>query len=351
MASINLALKYEPQILTKWNQESFLAGKASTKYDFIGVSTIRVYTPQTVALSDYTKSGSSRFGTPVEMGDSVQELTLSQDKSFAITIDKGNTTDQMNIKGAGDMMNLQIKEQLVPYEDKYALKQWAWKAHKSVVVAEPSKSTIVGFLEAGLAELDEHNVPSENRYIALPVDEYSKLRLSSEYLASDPLSSQILPKGVVGTFMMAKIVRVPSSYMPTGVQFLIWNPEGVLYPMKISTLRILNEVAGIDGNVLEGRSKFDAFVLGAKEGSVYAGVLTANKTADPVITPTGDSYAVGAVSGVTFYYTTDGTDPRYSMSKTIYSGAVTLTDGVTIKVFGRTDAKCDSDVVSATYTA
>ena len=54
-----------------------------------------------------------------------------------------------------------------------------------------------------------------------------------------------------------------------------------------------------------------------------------------------------------FRYTLDGSDPRYSASAVVYSGAVTLTSGQTINVAGFATAndKCVSDVVSATYTA
>lgn len=349
--AINLASKYESQILSKWTKESFLAGKVSNKYSFNGVRTISIYTPVTVALSDYTRSGTNRFGTPVEMQDTVQELSLTQDKAFAITIDKGNNADQLNIKGAGEMMNLQMKEQMVPHLDKYALGVWAKHAGKSAVISAPTKSTIVGLLADGLTELDNQLVPDDMRWIFVGASNFNKIRLADEYMNSDPLSSQILPKGVVGTFMNASVVKVPDSYMPTGVQFLIVHRDAVIFPVKLKTLRILTDVAGLDGALLEGRHYFDAFVLGQKANGIYAGVLTANKVADPVITLTDDEASVGAVSGVTFHYTVDGSDPRYSSTAVVYSGAVTLEDGETIKVVGMADGKCDSDIAEETYSA
>lgn len=350
--AINLASKYESQILTKWTKESFLAGKFADKYSFVGVRSINIFTPQTVDLSTYDRTAqSNRFGTPVEMQDTIQELTLSQEPSFAITIDKGNNEDQLNIKGAGEMMSLQLKEKVVPFTDKYALGIIAKHAGKSAVIASPTKTTIVGLLADGLTVLDNSEVPEDMRMVFIGATNYNKLRLADEFVAIDPLGNVSVGRGVVGSFMGAEVIKVPDSFMPTGVQFLIAHRDSAIIPMKLKTLRILTDVAGLDGALLEGRQYFDAFVLGQKANGLYAGVLTANKVADPVITPTGASHAVGAVSGVTFHYTLDGTDPRFSKSAVVYSGAVTLADGETIKVVGMADGKCDSDIVEATYTA
>ena len=47
---------------------------------------------------------------------------MTQDRAFKLTIDKGNNVDQMNIKGAGKMLQLQLREQSTPAADKYAFK-------------------------------------------------------------------------------------------------------------------------------------------------------------------------------------------------------------------------------------
>lgn len=349
--SINLASKYESQILTKWVKDSFLAGKFSDKYSFEGVRTVRIYTPTTVPLSNYTRSGENRFGAPVEMQDTIQELTLSQEPSFAITIDKGNNADQLNIKGAGEMMSLQLREQLVPFTDKYALAVFAHKAGKSAVISAPTKSTIVALLAAGLTELDNQQVPEDGRSIFIGASNYNLLRLADEFIAIDPLGNESVGRGMVGTFMGAMIVKIPDSFMPTGVQFLIAHRDSAIMPVKLKTVRILTDVAGLDGALLEARQYFDAFVLGQKAVGLYAGVLTANKVATPVITLTVDSAEIGAVSGVTFKYTVDGSDPRFSSTAVVYSGAVTLANGVTMKAVGVKAGSCDSDLASATYTA
>ena len=351
--AVNLAKAYSKDIDRKFVLDSFVAGKVSTKYNFIGVNSLTIYNPVTKTVGSYTRSGENRFGTVTEMQDTIQTLTLTQDIAWTMSIDKGNNEDQLNIKGAGEMLKIQLEEQVIPTMDMYALNVFAKQAGKSAVIAQTAKATIVGLLTSGLTSLRNAKVPMKDIFIFVGATQYEHLLLATELIAVEPMAVQQLGNGLVGKFMGHMVVAVPDDYLPVGVQFMIWHKNSVIMPRKIRTLRILTDVQGIDGAVLEGRDYYDAFVLMNKANGIYTGVLTANKVATPVITPTGASHAVGVVAGVSFFYTVDGTDPRYSATAVAYSSAVVLTSGQTIKVFGKaTDgSKCWSDVASALYTA
>lgn len=348
---INLALKYSPQIDKIWTHGSFVDGKVSQEYDLIGVRSIRISSPITVDLVDYTRSGTERFGTLTEMQDEIQELTMSQDKSWTMSIDNANASDQLNIKKAGEALQQQLEEKVIPFYDKHALKQFAINAGKSVVVATVTKDNIVGFLGAADVHFTNNNVPNSDKYLYIGATNHNLLRLSAEYLAIENMAQRSIEKGVTGNVFDMNVVKVPDAYMATGVQFLAMHKRSGIAPKKIHTMRILTNQRGVDGAVLEGHHYFDAFVIAKKSAGVYAGVLTANKVAAPIITPTGASHAVTAVGGVSFKYTLDGSDPRYSATAIAYSGAVTLTSGQTIKVAGFSADKCNSDVTSVKYTA
>lgn len=343
--SINLASKYSSNIAEKFTKESYVAGHTNNDYDFAGVRSITIYTPQTVELNDYIRSGQNRFGTPVEMGDTVQELTLSQDKSYTLTIDRGNNIDQMNVKGAAKMLKMQIKEQVVPFMDKYALGRWAHLAGTINGSAAPTKTSIVGAIFDAAAALDNLLVPDDNRILYLPTSQYNMLRQSSEFLAVDTLAEKALSKGYVGRVADMQVIKVPDSYL-NGVYFLAAYKGSVLMPNKIKTARILDNVAGIDGNVLEGRNYFDAFVLSAKAGGVYAAVPTASVTADPTVAVASGKATVTVASGATAKYTTDGSDPRYSKSAAVYSAAVDVTTGTTFRVYAEKSDGFASSVVT-----
>lgn len=345
MASINLAKAYSGKIAEKFTKSSYTAANACKDYDFAGVRSISIYTPQTVELSDYVRSGENRFGTPVEMTDLVQELELSQDKSFSLTIDKGNDRDQMNVKGAARMLKTQIKEQVVPYMDKYALSKWAHKAGTIAGIDKPTKSTIVEAIFEAAAVMDNLLVPDENRILYLPTSSYNLLRQSSEFLAVDTLAEKALSKGYVGMAADMKVIKVPDVYI-SGVYFLAMFKGSVLLPNKIKTARILSEVAGIDGNVLEGRNYFDAFVLSAKAGGVYAAVDKALATDAPAISISKGTATVTAKEGASVFYTTDGSDPRYSNTAKAYAAPFACESGL-VKAYAEAEGGFASAVTSA----
>lgn len=268
--AINLASKYSDKIVEQYSVNSFINNQnINTKYDFHGVKSLTVYTPVTVELGSYDRTASAnRFGTPTEMQDTIQTMEMTQDISFALTIDRGNNEDQMLIKEAGTMMNLQIKEQAVPRMDKYAFGKWISGAGLSEVVT-PAADSIVDLIFDAAAAMDNALVTPEGRIMYITASNYNLLRLSNEFLAVDNLAIKALSKGMVGEVADMKVIKVPDSYLE-GAHFLITQKQAVLRPVKIKTTRILKEVAGIDGSVLEGRFYFDAFVLDAKKNGVYA---------------------------------------------------------------------------------
>lgn len=269
--AINLATKYSDKIATVFTKSSYVAGNYSTAYDFDGVRTINIWTPKTVALSDYDRTAATdRFGTTVEMEDSLDTKTLTQEKGFSVSIDRGNNSDQMLIKRAGSMMKLQINEQVVPYLDKYALSKWAELAGQQKSVGSLTKSNITGAVLDGAAALDNALVPDDNRIMYIKVTNYNLLRQSSEYCGLEGLGVRAISKGEVGTIANMKVIKVPDSYLPEDVAFLLTYKEAVLHPVKLKTARILTEDRNVDGCLLQGRWYFDAFVLDAKKDGVYA---------------------------------------------------------------------------------
>lgn len=331
--AINLASKYSEKILQEFVHQSYIQNNVSGEYDLTGVRSLTIYTPKTVDLNDYDRTATAnRFGTPVEMEDNVQELTMSKDKGFSITIDRGNNSDQLMIKEAGKMLSLQIQEKVVPMMDKYAFATFSMNAGKVKGITKPTKSTIVGAIMDAATELDEKLVPAENRYLYITAEMYNLLRQSGEFLAVDTLANKALSKGVVGQIADMTVVKVPSSYFPADCYFIVMYKNSGIMPVKIKTQRVLKEVPGIDGSMLEGRYYFDAFVLGTRAAGIYAAVSTSKVQADPTISAASSSTTITSSGATQIKYTTDGTDPRYSKSAKVYSAAISgLSAGTVVK--------------------
>lgn len=274
--AINFASKYSKQIQTAYVRESLVAGRLSNDYDFAGAKTVVVYTPQTVAMVDYTRSGSNRYGEPTEMQDTKQELTLSQDKSFALTIDKGNNADQMNIKGAGKMLRLQMAEKAVPLFDKYVLGVLATKAGKINTGAALTKSTVCDRISDGTQFLDDNEVPDSDRTLWVNAATYKVLKHSDEFMAVERLAGKAIAKGEVGTYDNMTVIKVPASRMPAGVNFIIAHRNAATAPVKMHETKIHQDPPGISGHLIEGREYYDCFVFETKKNGVYADKTTSS---------------------------------------------------------------------------
>ena len=277
--AINLAEKYSPKVVEKFYKESVILGKTSKKYDWDGVKSVKVWSITTVQPGDYNRSRkvtdgtkdyqiASRYGETFEVEDTIQTMTITQDKSVSLSVDKGNNTQQMLIKNAGVVMNHELSEQFIPMFDKYCLATWATNAGTTTVQATITKSNIVEEISKHVTELMNAYATLEDAYCFIGATNYAKLVLSPEFLHLYGLGNEALDKGVVGKVRDLKIVPVPDSYLPEGVNFMTVKAECVLAPTQIKDMKVHQDPPGLSGALLEVRWLYDAFVLNAKNKGV-----------------------------------------------------------------------------------
>lgn len=270
--AVNLAAKYSSKVAERFKQKSLSTAFTNSDYDWNGVKTLTVYSIDTVELNDYTRSGTSRYGTPSELGDTKQEMTVTQDKAFTFTIDKGNNADQMNVKGAGKALAREIDEVIVPTEDKYVFGKIAAAAKdngSSATAAITKTNAYEAFLN-GQEKLDDASVPTEGRVAAVTSGFLKYLKLSDDFVKSGDLSQKMLVTGQVGDIDGTKIVKVPRNRMPENCEFIITHPSVTTKAEKLDDYKIHQDPPGINGNLVEGRVYYDAFVLEAKKAGAYA---------------------------------------------------------------------------------
>lgn len=318
--AINLAAKYSKEIANAFTLRSVVDGTTNKDYDFTGVKTLNVYTPVTQSLADYQRTGTSRYGTPTELQDTMQELMLTRDRSFSITIDKGNNSEQMGAKEASRILSIEMNEQAIPEMDKYALGRFADYAGKIVALeAAPTSENIAQKLSDGMVAMSNKNVPADGRFIFIGWSCFGALRLSSQFIGVESLAKSALVKGAIGTFMGAQVVVVPDDYLKKGDKtcyFIITHKNSVIQPKKVQDYFVKENPAGINGALLEGRFIYDAFVLGGRCDGVYAAVASGAQQAAPAFTYAASTKkeTISSTGADFILYTTDGTDPRYSSS-------------------------------------
>ena len=275
--AVNLATKYRKQLSQPYTLESVIAGRSSEAYDWIGTKTIVLLTVVTQALGNYKRSGQNRFGTPTEVQDTKQELTLTQDKAYSITIDRGNYEDQVMAKEAGKVSKAQIAEQCVPFWDKYALSTWAAGTKNEKVHATLDKDTVYTAIVEARTAFVNNNIKIDPATCTCYIgsSSYALLLSNSHFVSADKLNKELLTKGVVGMCAGFLIVEVPDAYLPENCLMLFTHKDAVIAPRKLHSLYIRNNVQGIDGWVIEGRDYGDAFIVEAKKGGVFKTVSKA----------------------------------------------------------------------------
>lgn len=337
MSAINYANTFSPKVAESFSKESLTDSATGKDYSFSGAKTVRVFTVDTVPLNNYSRTGANRYGEPVELGDTVQELVMGDDKAFTMTIDKGNNADQMNVKGAARAMKRETEQVVVPYVDKYRFLKWAKGAGLVKGIAAPTKSTIVELVFDAGAEMDNRLVPTAGRTLFIPNTWYKLLALSEQFIGVDKLGEKALSKGIVGEIDGMTVKRVPDSYFPEGLYFMVkWKGSSV-DPVKLQDAKIHKDPPGLSGNLLEGRVYHDAFVLGAKADGIYIAAKTELVAAAPAISvASGKATVTCATAGAVMKITTDGTDPRYSASANVYTAPVAVSAGMKVKAVADT---------------
>lgn len=351
--AVNLASKYSKEIAKAFAIKSVVDGHTNKKYDFIGVKTLKVWNPTTQALNNYSRTGTNRYGSPAEMQDMVQEMQVQKDRSFSITIDAGNNDEQMRAKAPGEMLRMEMDEQVIPEMDKFALGEFIDHAGKiEVLAATPTSSTIAEKVSDGMVALSNKNVPNDGRVIYIAWTYFGALRLSSQFMGLDSLGGKVLKTGGLGLFMGAEVVPVPDNYLKKGSSqcyFLIAHKDAMLQPKKIQDYFVKENPAGINGSLLEGRFLYGAFVLGAKADGVYAAVAAGTQQTAPTVTVVTGTATLTSSGATGIKYTLDGTDPRYSDSAILTSTGGTVSVGATytVKAVAEDDALWNSAVTTS----
>ena len=299
--AINLAKQASGKVAERFKLDSCTEGLFTSRYNWTGVASVQVYSIDNLPLQNYdaTETSNSRFGTLTELGDTVQEMTVSDDKSFNGAIDKRNNTSQLMIKSASSVLKRETDEVIIPYVDKYRLTKLADGAGLvSSITAASTKANIVENIFNAGALMSNKNVPKSQRVVFIGETTAVKLKLADQVVGIDKTGEKSIVNGVCGTVNGAQVRIVPDSYMPTGVEFMIVRKGVACAPQKIETYRILEEHPNIDGAVVQGRFLHDCFVLDSQaNGIVICGVATSANgggySYERVIEPAGNPYASG----------------------------------------------------------
>lgn len=272
MPSINLTTRFSGKVDEVITNGALSTASINTDYSFVGAQTVKVYSFDTVEMNDYVRSGSNRYGTPEELGDNVQEMTMSQDKAFTFTVDKGNASDtEPGVREAGKQLRRQIDLQIIPMLDQYRFTKIANAAgHKFYATTALTASTAYAAFLAANEAIDEEDVPADGRICNASPAFLNLIKQDPNFIKSGDLSQRTLFNGQVGEIDGVAIIKVPSKRLPAGLLFEITHPMACTAPVKINEYKLHTDPPGISGMLAEGRVYHDAFVLNNKARMISA---------------------------------------------------------------------------------
>jgi N4-gp56 family major capsid protein len=265
--AVNYAEKYAAKIDERFTLGALTNGAVNNDYDWLGVETVKVFSVPTVPMNDYKLSGSNRYGDPTELPNNVQELKVEQDRAFTFTIDRKNRDDTQMTMEAGKSLQRQLDEVVIPEIDIYRLKQICEGAGQSVIGTVTKATAYGAFLDAQ-EKLSDEKAPQGGRLCYCTNGYYKLIKQDESFTKSGDLATQIAVNGAVGKVDGVPLIPVPSSYLPSGVNFVITNPACTAAPVKLEDYNIHDNPPGISGWLVEGRVRYDAFVLDQKKMAI-----------------------------------------------------------------------------------
>lgn len=262
--AVNLATKYSNKVDERFEKQSQASLVTNNSYSFDGAQTVKVYSLDTVSLNDYDREGSStsswsRYGAVSELADTVQTMTVTQDKSWTFTIDKGNYKQSEMVRQAGKACARQVAQVVIPTYDKYVFTTIAKAAygittgtgtstvHTHADTTSVTKSNAYELFLKGQEALGDALVPDAGRVCLCSYKFANLLKQDPAFMKYGNLSQEMILKGILGEIDGVKIVKVPASRLPAGCNFILTHPMATVAPKQLWEYKIHTDAPGISG--------------------------------------------------------------------------------------------------------
>ena len=271
--AINLVTRFQPYV-----DEAFTAGsKASmlTNHDFdwSGAHTIKIHKVNTVPMSDYDRAGTgenaSRYGALGKVENTIEEMTLTKDRSFAFVIDTLDNDETDGVLSAAAALGRQQREVIIPEVDTYVYSVMTANAGTKVTSVTLTSNNLYDEIIQATETMDNNDVPDTGRILTVTPATYRLLKKCPDLDIDCDITAEQKAKGVVGMIDGMDVVKLPAKRRPAKFGFMIAHPVATVAPTKLEEYRTHDNPPGISGKLVEGRIVYDAFVLDNKKMAIY----------------------------------------------------------------------------------
>ena len=272
--AVTLAEKFLPYVDEQFKAESKKSLLTNQDFNWTGAHTVKIYKISTAAMTDYGRTGPtganwSRYGAVAGLDAATEELTLSRDRSFTFAIDAMDADETGQTLTAASALARQLREVVIPEIDGYVFGKMCTGAGTKPAAAELTAANIYGeILKAGAA-LDAAEVPETGRQLLVTPETLLLMKQSGDIVLETDIGAYLRLNGVISNLDGANVIRVPASRVPEGFGFLLAHPSATVAPVKLESYNTHQNPPGINGQLVEGRVVYDAFVLENKKMALY----------------------------------------------------------------------------------
>lgn len=272
--AVELVTKFLPYVDEQFSTESKKSLLTNQDFNWTGANTVKVYKISTGSMNDYGRSGASgsnwsRYGEVESLDATTESFTLSKDRSFTFAIDTLDTDETAQMLEAATALARQLREVVIPEVDKHVYSKMVAGAGTKPAAITLTSENIYDEITKANNELDNAEVPETGRYIVVTPDVYILMKKCKDIVMETDIGNDLVLKGVVSNLDGANVLKVPASRLPDNFGFMVCHPCATVAPEKLASYNTHQNPPGINGQLVEGRIVYDAFVLDNKKKAIY----------------------------------------------------------------------------------
>lgn len=271
--AVNLVTKFQPYVDEIFTTESKKSLLTNQDFNWTGAHTVKVHKVNTVAMTDYDRSGSgenaSRYGALGAVGNTLEEFTLTKDRSFTFVIDKLDKDETDGVLSGASALARQQREVIIPEVDTYVYGKMTSGAGTKKTTVTLSADNIYDEIIEGNNALDDAEVPDAGRILVVTPDTHLLMKKCKDIVMETDVSAEMRLQGVIANLDGLTVIKVPKKRLTTNFGFMIAHPVATVAPTKLEEYKVHQDPPGISGELVEGRIVYDAFVLDNKKMAIY----------------------------------------------------------------------------------
>lgn len=275
--AIELAEKYLPYVDEMFTTESKKSLLTNQDFTFEGAHSVKVYKISTGKMNNYGRNYFtdpeskrwSHYGTVETLDATTERFALSRDRSFTFAIDALDEDETVGALEASTALARQIREVVIPEIDTYVYGKMCTGAGIKPDAIELTVTNIYDeIIKAGKA-MDNAEVPETGRILVITPDTYYLMKKCKDIVMDTDIGEDMRIKGVIANLDGANVQKIPANRLPEGFGFMLAHPCTTVAPTKLADYTTHHNPPGINGELVEGRIVYDAFVLDNKAKAIY----------------------------------------------------------------------------------